>query len=232
MVSPRKTVEEKKIKYSQEDWKRIENFRKKAREILLALKDYNLEALTHGSVARGDVNEDSDIDIIIPRKVPSFKVELALQEKGFENYDKKIVMATPWHLPKVHYELGGKKMITVPLEKPKKLEEDFYQFGGAADLQKIEGDERVSGVDKRLVLVEPTESGHRESQVFGKEGEVAKKLGVSLEIVEERVEVLTRREEIGRTGIFLEKKLGPQESVETVWKQIRDSNPEISKRYG
>ncbi len=224
-------MEEKEIKYSKDDWKRLENFRKEARKILLALKEFELEGLAHGSVARGDVKEDSDIDIIIPRKVPSFKVELALREKNFENYDRKIVMATPWHLPKVHYELGGEKMVTVTLEKPKELEEDFYQFGGAVNLQQIEKKERVSGVDKRLVLIEPMEKGHRESQVFGREGLVAKKLGVGLEIVEERVEVLTRREEIGRTGIFLEKKLTPQENVETVWKKIRDRNPEISKRY-
>ncbi len=231
MVSPRKTVEERKIEYSEKDWDRLENFRKEAKKILIALKDFNLKAFAHGSVARGDVNKNSDIDIIIPRRTPSFKVELALKEKGFDNYDRKIVMATPWHLPKVHYELEIEKMVTVPLEKPKELEEDFYQFGGAVNLQQVEKGERVPGVDKRLVLIEPIEIGHKESQVFGKEGEVSKKLNVSVEIVEERVQVLTRREEIGRTGIFLERELTPQENVETVWKTIRERNPEISKRY-
>lgn len=230
MVSPKKTVEEKKVKYTEENWERLEDFRKEAKKILSALKEYDLKAFAHGSIARGDMKKDSDIDIIIPRKIPSFKIELALQEKDFDNYDRRIVMATPWHLPKVHYDLGGERMVTVPLEKPKELEEDFYRFGGIVDFQQIENNERVSGVDKRLVLIEPIKDGHKEKQVFGKEGEVAKKLGVSVEIVEERVEVLTKREEIGRTGIFLEKKLTPSENVETVWEHIRERNPEISKR--
>lgn len=230
MVSPKKTVEEKKIKYTKENWERLKDFRKEAKKILSALKEYDLKAFAHGSVARGDVKKDSDIDIIIPRTIPSFKVELALQEKGYDNYDRRIVMATPWHLPKVHYDLGGKRMITVPLEKPKEIEEDFYRFGGIVNLQQIENNERVPGVDKRLVLIEPEKNGHKEKQVIAKEGKVAKKLNVSIEIVEERVEVLTRREKIGKTGIFLEKKINPTKNVETVWEHIKERNPETSKR--
>ncbi|MBS3815868.1 MAG: nucleotidyltransferase, partial [Hadesarchaea archaeon] len=133
-------------------------------------------------------------------------------------------------LPKAHIDLGDNELITIPLLEPKKLESEFYQFGGAIGLNEIKNEERASGVDKRLVLVEPTEKGHLESQVIGREGEVAKKLGVSIEIVEERVQVLTRRNEIGRTGVFLKRELSPEENFEAVFKEIIDENPEVKRR--
>ncbi|KXB08528.1 hypothetical protein AKJ56_01060 [candidate division MSBL1 archaeon SCGC-AAA382N08] len=230
MVKPERNVSEKEIKYGEKDWERLKKFRKEAEELLEILNQFNISGLVHGSVARGDVDKNSDIDVIIPDPVPSFKVELALKENGYKNLDRKIVMATPWQLPKAHIYLRDKKMVTIPLKKPKKLEEEFYKFGGAASLSQIKEGKRTPGVDKRLILIEPIEKGHRERQVIGKENEVAKILGVSIEIVEERVHVLTKREEIGRTGIFLEKELTPKESFEEAWRQIVKNNPQITKR--
>ena len=43
------------------------------------------------------------------------------------------------------------------------------------------------GVDKRLMLIEPTEKGHVESSIIGKEEYVAKLLGISAETVLDRV---------------------------------------------
>lgn len=231
MVRPRKTVTRRNVDYSEKDWNRLDSFRSKAVEILEALKKFDIFGLVHGSVARGDVNKNSDIDIIIPDSIPSFKVELALKENGFRNLDRRIVMATPWQLPKAHIYVEGDKMVTIPLEKPKRLEEDFYKFGGAASLEQIENEERVPGVDKRLVLIEPIKNGHRESQVIGREKEVAKILDVGIEIVEERIHVLLKRDEIGRTGVFLERELTPEESFESAWNQIAKNNPQITKRY-
>lgn len=230
MVKPRKNVSKKEIKYSDEDWKRLEQFREDAEKILAGLKKFDVEALAHGSVARGDVNEDSDIDIVTLHTFPSYKVELALEESGFKKTSRKVVMATPWQLPKAHISIGENRIVTFPLEKPKKLEEEFYRFGGAVDLEQVKNGERVPGIDKRLVLIEPIEKGHRESQVTRRGGEVAKILGVSLDIVEERVQVLERRDEIGRTGVFLERELTPDENFEAVWKEIVENNSEVRQR--
>lgn len=231
MAKPRKTVSEKEIAYSEEDWQRFEKFREDTKRILEALDEFNLKGLAHGSVARGDVEEGSDMDIITPQPIASYKIELALGEGGFKKFNRKIVMATPWQLPKAHISIGNNRIVTFPLEKPKKLEEEFYQFGGAVDLKQVEEEERVPGVDKRLILIEPTKEGHKESQVVGREGEAAKRLGVSTDIVHERIQVLTRRDEIGRTGIFLERGLNPNESFEAIWKQIVDTNPEVRRRF-
>lgn len=230
MNRPRKTFDAREIEYSEEDWKRLERFREETKKILKALKKYEIEGLAHGSVARGDVREKSDIDIIIPQSISSFRAELALEEVGYRNPQRKIVMATPWQLPKGHIILKENRMVTIPLEKPKRLEEDFYRFGGAVTLKQIKESKRVPGVDKRLILIEPTEEGHRETQVVGREEEVAKIIEVSIEIVEERIQVLTKREKVGKTGIFLERKLRPNENFESVWNGIKKKNPEISKR--
>ncbi|KXB05277.1 hypothetical protein AKJ49_01110, partial [candidate division MSBL1 archaeon SCGC-AAA382A03] len=104
-------------------------------------------------------------------------------------------------------------------------------FGGAINLVQIQKNKRTPGVDKRLVLIKPTKKGHEEKQVIGREKQVAKLLNVNIKIVEERIEILTRRDKIGRTGVFLERKLTPDENIETVWNQISRNNPEISKRY-
>ncbi len=230
-MKPRKVFDKRKIRYSDEDWDRLDNLREKVEEILSALDNFSISGLVHGSVARGDVSPDSDIDIITPYPTKSFRVELSLKEENFTIYDRKIVMATPWQLPKAHIYLEEDITITIPLEKPKKLEEEFYQFGGAVSLEQVRKNERVPGIDKRLVLVDPRDYGHLEGQVFGRENIVAKKLDISKEIIEERIEVLTKRDREGRTGIFLEQRLKPSENFENLWNEILQKNPEISKRF-
>jgi hypothetical protein len=114
--------------------------------------------------------------------------------------------------------------------KPRQLELEFYYFGGAADLQQVERANRVAGVDKRLMLIEPTPHGHIESQVMGREAEVAKKVGVGPDIVRERAQVLTRRADIGRTGVFIERELAPDEAFEVALQRLINENPEIKIR--
>lgn len=229
MVQPKKTVSREQVTYSEKDWQRFEKFREDTEKILRTLQDFNLKGLAHGSIARGDLKKNSDIDIVMLKTVPSYKVELALREVGIEEFERVIVMATPWQLPKAHISILGNVTVTFPLEKPKEVEEEFYQFGGAVALEGVKKGERVPGVDKRLVLIEPTKEGHLESGVVGRESEIAKKLEVSIDIVEERIDVLTRRNEIGRTGIFLKREVPPNESFESIWKRIRERNPKITR---
>ena len=80
-------------------------------------------------------------------------------------------------------------------------------------------------------MIEPTERGHFESQVIRRESEVARIVGVSPDIVKERVRVLTRRDKIGRTGVFLVEHLSEGEQFEEVLKRIIESNPAVRRQY-
>ncbi|MHA1628204.1 MAG: nucleotidyltransferase domain-containing protein, partial [Candidatus Baldrarchaeia archaeon] len=88
----------------------------------------------------------------------------------------------------------------------------------------------VPGVDKRLILIEPTVKGHIESSIIGRESEVAKILGVSVDIIKERINVLLRRDKIGRTGVYLKRELSPHETFGEVLKKIADRDPIVRRR--
>lgn len=139
-------------------------------------------------------------------------------------------MATPQHAIKGHIEIGVNRTVTFPLSNLKRREWEFYRFGGVIDLDEIINDKRVVGVDKRLVLIEPTPKGHNESSITGKETTVSGLLGVSLDLVEERARVLRRRDSIGRTGVYLRRELSPEETFEEALKEISERNPIVRRR--
>lgn len=209
----------------------LRRLRRRAVDIMDSLVSRELTPFVHGSVSRGDVNSGSDIDIIIPSVVSSHTVELALSMQGFEIYSRRIAQATPSHAPKAHIYLDveEKECVTFPLVSFRTLELEFYRFGGILDLPSLKADKRVPGCDKRLMLIKPTEQGHTEFPVKSRELEAAKIIGVSLEIVKERVRVLTRRKEIGRTGIVLSVDVGDGEVFEDVFRRLAASNPIVKR---
>ena len=87
-----------------------------------------------------------------------------------------------------------------------------------------------TNISKRLMLIQPTSRGHIEFSIIGREVEVAKIVGISLEIVNERVRVLTRRKEVGRTGIVLSINLKEGEVFEEVLRRVAGSNPIVGRR--
>ena len=58
---------------------------------------------------------------------------------------------------------------------------------------------------------------------------MAKILDVSIEIVRERVRVLRRRDQVGRTGVFTLISVGPDEQFEAVLKRLTASKPEMRR---
>ncbi|PIU14602.1 MAG: DNA polymerase subunit beta [Hadesarchaea archaeon CG08_land_8_20_14_0_20_51_8] len=230
MARPVKVADTVEVLYDEKRWTLFRQLRQRARDIMLALSRRNVVSIVHGSVARGDVDRASDVDIFVPSIVQSYEVELALDDAGFVPIEREIVVATPWQLPKAHIYLDKNCSVTFPLTKPKRLEVEFYYFGGAIDLRQVEREIRAAGVDKRLMLIEPTPQGHVESQVIGREAEVAKQIGVGQDIVRERVQVLTRRSDVGHTGVFIERKLAPDEGFEAVMQQLLNENPEMKIR--
>jgi hypothetical protein len=55
-------------------------------------------------------------------------------------------------------------------------------------------------------------------------------LNVSVDLVEERVRVLRRRDAVGRTGVYLKRELSPEESFEEVLKKLGERDPIIRRR--
>ncbi|KYH42342.1 MAG: DNA polymerase subunit beta [Candidatus Bathyarchaeota archaeon B63] len=195
-----------------------------------ALEGFGVFSVTHGSIARGDVSEESDIDIFIPEVVSSFIVETALERSGIPISKRVLVQATPTYSIKAYIEIDERRSVSFPLSKLRRKEREFYRFGGEATLEMLRRGARSPGVDKRLMLIEPTSEGHIESSIVGREGEAAKILGVSLETVLDRVRALMRRDEVGRTGLFIERELLPDETFESALKELAERKPAVRRR--
>lgn len=222
------------VVYTPERWRILHELRAEASRVLKALERFNLEGWVHGSVARGDVDESSDVDIVILRPTPSHIVETCLLVNGFKVFSRVLTQATPGNTPKAHIYLDPeeKVSVTLPLLEFRPRELEFYRFGGMLSLAGLNAGLRVPGCTKRLTLVKPTPKGHFEYPVEGFESEVARELGVSLDVVNERVRVLKRRDERGRTGLFIKRVLSDDESFETVFHEILSEKPPAKRRLG
>jgi uncharacterized protein len=229
-VKPKRTSDYATINYNEEHWKLLLAYRIKAVQIISALQDFHLSAVTHGSVARGDVKVGSDVDVFIPEVQNSFLVETALEAAKICVNSRFIVQATPSYAMKAHIEIDEKTTVSFPLMEMRRVEREFYRFGGEVDLAQLQGNVRVAGVDKRLMLIEPTETGHVESCVVGKEEFAAKILRVAAETVSDRVHALIKRDTVGRTGVFVKKELMQDETFELALKKLSELNPAVRRR--
>ncbi len=206
------------IKYKKSNWELLNNKRLQALKLLNIFVEEGFNPYIYGSLARGDVNIDSDIDIVFLQRISSFLIEHILFKKGYDNYFREIVMATPRDTIKLYIYLSELESITIPISPFDKKNLEFYSFGGKINQVQLKNKIRVPGIDKRLVLINPTNDGHEESSVIGNEHNVAKQINVDIETVIERRNVLLRREQYGRTGVFIKRSLKPDESTEDVLK--------------
>jgi predicted nucleotidyltransferase len=227
---PERRLEYREVVYDEERWLLLREFRMKATQIMEALEKLHLKAIVHGSIARGDVNKESDIDIFIPYQASSFAVETALEKAGIGVNKRLVVQATPSYAMKAYIEVDVNTSVSFPLMKMRRVEREFYKFGGEATLADLRADLRVAGVDKRLMLIEPTEKGHDESTIIGREDYVAKLLGISIGTVLDRVHALLRRDNVGRTGVFIEEELSDNETFEMALKRLSEQNPAVRRR--
>ena len=216
------------IEYGTNRWELLAALRSRALETMEALESVSLKPFAYGSIARGDVSPSSDIDVVIPYPISSYKLETVL----LSPIRRELAQATPSMVLKGHIYIQDGVCVSFPIFKMRQREFEFYKWGGQVDSQQIQNEIRVSGVDKRLLLIEPTPTGHRESGVVGHESEVAKKLSVSLGIAQERVRVLTRRDAIGRTGIYRTHVLADTEGFEETAKTLMDTDPALRRTVG
>lgn len=226
-----KPGEIREVFYSEEHLTLLRELRDRAREILLRLSERGITAYAHGSIARGDVHKNSDIDVVVLDPVSIALLVSAIESLG--GYDHaSIVMATPTHTPKIYFYLDPIERIVVsaPLSRLSLVEQEFYYFGGLADLEKLFRGIRVPGVDKRLMLIIPTERGHIEQSIIGREAEVARILGISISTIMDRVKTLTRRDMHGRTGVYINSTIPSHGSVEEAIKRLCARYPIFRRR--
>lgn len=229
-VKPCRGGDYREIVYGSERWELLKTLRDKAAALMSALEAFHLQPVVHGSIARGDVKQGSDIDVFIADVQNSFTVETALEKAGIRINNRLVVQATPTYAMKAHIEIDEQSSVSFPLMGMRKVEREFYRFGGEINLTQLKTDLRVPGVDKRLMLIEPNAAGHMESSIAGKEAFVAKTLGISTQTVLDRVHALTKRDTVGRTGVFLKKELSHDETFELALKRLSDFNPAVRRR--
>jgi len=220
----------KSIKYSKTDWDLLNSKRLQASKLLNIFVKAGFNPYIYGSIARGDVHLDSDIDIVFLKRISTFLIEHILYKNGYNNYFREIIMATPGDTIKLYIYLSELESITIPISPFDKKSLEFYSFGGKINHIQLERRIRLSGIDKRLVLIKPTNDGHIESSIIGNERNAAKEINIDINTIIERRNVLLRREQYGRTGVFIKRPLNPDESTEEVLKVLARKKPIIRKK--
>lgn len=207
------------VEYSEDHWKILKEKRQIAIRLLEMLMRLNMKGYVYGSVARGDIKVDSDIDIVI-LEPNIIKLDL------IEAHHKFIIQATPFSTPKAYISLDEEEKIVIsfPLSKLKSDELEFYWFGGLIDYDQLIREKRIPGINKKLELILPTDKGHVQIPVRGNEDFVASTLNISVNTVRKRVELLTRREERGHTGTFIKFKIDGDDSLENAIRYLYKSN--------
>lgn len=225
-----KHADTKEVIYTKQHWKQLRQHRQKAQKLLEALEQRHINAIVHGSIARGDTHKDSDIDLFIPNAASSFQIETALEQAGIRISNRYIIQATPTYAMKAYIEINPTTTISFPLMALRKVEREFYRFSGEINLTQLQANARVCGVDKHLVLIEPTESGHIQSSITGHEQQATKILGISSQTVLDRVRALSKRDQVGRTGVFIKNVLAEEETFELVLNRLSSENPAVRRR--
>ncbi len=218
------------VTYSSSHWDLFDRFRQRSIPVLEALLQRNLTGYVFGSVARGDVSETSDIDITIYELVSSFQVDLALEMANLSVQKKEIVMATPSSVVKGLYYLGDDLTLSLRLTRFTRNPFDFYRYGGWVNLNEIRRGIRKCGVNKALVVINPTDDGHEEFALMEYKQRAKDLLEVGVETIDERIRVLSRRDKVGRTGVFLSESLPPDAHFESELKQIANQNSLVRRR--
>src|SRR4030065_988377 len=143
-TKPAKRAEHREVIYDHSRCFLLQEKRNKAIWLMAALERSHLQSIVHGSVARGDVTEKSDIDVFIPEPSSSFQIETALETAKATVINRLIVQATPTYNMKAHIEIDEKTTVTFPLMNMRKVEREFYKFGGEAALNQLRSNVRVT----------------------------------------------------------------------------------------
>ncbi|NIS81961.1 MAG: DNA polymerase subunit beta, partial [Anaerolineales bacterium] len=76
---PLKRFEYREVTYAEHRWQLLSKLRAQAAEIMECLQRHRIASIVHGSIARGDIDFESDIDVFVPNPPSSFLIENALE---------------------------------------------------------------------------------------------------------------------------------------------------------
>jgi len=108
---PLRRAERVEVAYKKRRWNRLRELRSKAVEVMEVLDRSHLNSIVHGSVARGDVSEKSDIDVFLPEPQSSFIIESTLQREEIPINRRLVVQATPLYAVKGYMEIEEKMYV-------------------------------------------------------------------------------------------------------------------------
>jgi len=218
------------VNYTDKHWKTLEELRKRTIMMLNSLEKFHIHGYAYGSISRGDIHPESDIDIFIPVLPAPSIFETQIEQAGVKIQYREIIQATPTYTAKGYLYIDEKRGYSFPLNKMKTVEHEFYTYAGRTTKKELQDRIRVHGVDKRLMLIEPTETGHIESPIEGREGTVAKRLNIHVQTVKDRVRTLQRRKRTGRTGVYIKSVLNSDESFGEKYNQLSRTRPALRRR--
>lgn len=218
------------VVYPEERWKILRRKRERAEEVMEALSGIGRSSVVYGSVARGDVRESSDVEVFIQHALSPELVEARIEEAlgGWER--RVLVQATPRHVVKGYIFIDDETTVSFPLIEMLPAEEEFYGVAGRATLEDIRAGRRVPGMNKSMTVIVPVGDGHMEFPAYRDPDVAAKLIGVSPRAVKERIAVLSRRRNHGRTGTYREVTLGRDDSFGGVLRKIAARNPLLRRR--